>query len=296
MKKISALLAAGALLGATSVNADPTVFGSVEQVIQHVDNGSSTYWDMYETGSNYIGFKASEDLGNGTSAFYLMYFRLGSETNTITQWDNYVGIKGNFGKVRFGRMNSLTKQLGEDFSNKFQIGNTLLDSEVWNRNNNAVQWVSPSVNGFTVGAEVAMDGSSGKSGFDQLEYMVGYKNGPIELRAAFRDDKAGNDKGTAYGLKAQASKDLTLAAAWNEVKTDGGAGDAGWSVMADYKVSNNNFRIGQQDSIRDRNLTTAEVEHFFSKTTSVFLTHQISSPESGAADTKTTGLGMRMKF
>jgi len=295
MKKISALLAAGALLGATSVNADPKVWGSVEQVIQHVDNGSSTYWDMYETGSNYIGFKADEDLGNGMTAFYLMYFRLGSETNTITQWDNYLGLKGNFGKIRFGRMNSLTKQLGEDFSNQFQIGNTLLDSENWQRNNNAVQWLSPTFNGFNIGYEVAFDGSTGESGADQTEYMVGYKNGPVELRAAYRDDTAGEDTGIAYGAKVNMTEDLAVKAAWNNAK-ENGVDNKGWAVMADYKVGNNNYRIGQQNSISARDLTTAEVEHFFSKTTSIFLTHQISSPESGSADSKTTGLGMRMKF
>lgn len=297
--KLSALIAAGALLGVSAAAyADVKVYGSVEQIIQHTDNGTTSSWDLRETGSNYIGFKATEDLGNGLSAFYNLYFTMSAEqqVGTITQWDNYVGLKGDFGQVRLGRMNSPTKQLGEDFANQFQIGNTLLDSENFGRDNNTVEWKSPNVGGLYGAVAITIDGTAGETGSDVMEYMVGYNYGPIEARAAFRNDKAGNDKGTAYGVKAQVSDDLRLLAAWNEVKTDGGSADEGWSAMADYKVANNNLRVGYQDSIRNQDMTTFEVEHFFTKTTSAFAYHQIASPESGAADTKYTGLGMRMKF
>jgi predicted porin len=61
-----------------------------------------------------IGIKGSEDLGNGLKAIYKAEFQIEPDqrNKTITDRDQWIGLKGGWGKVAFGTMSSNYKQMG----------------------------------------------------------------------------------------------------------------------------------------------------------------------------------------
>jgi predicted porin len=98
-----------------------------------------------------VVFSVSEDLGNGMSAFakiHTMYDNGGGEADA----DQVVGIKGDFGTIVTGRMESLTESkvdamAATDSSDALNI--EINDAYDTKRFNGGLAYVSPSFNGLT---------------------------------------------------------------------------------------------------------------------------------------------------
>ena len=100
MFKKTLIAAAVATLASSVAMADVSVSGRVEQGFSDEDAGT-TGWAGFT--DNQININASEDLGNGMTAFAKIGIKQAN-----TQLDEKVGIKGSFGTIVLGRM--------EDFS------------------------------------------------------------------------------------------------------------------------------------------------------------------------------------
>lgn len=299
MKKTLASLALAGTFFSSVAAADAQVYGSVEQILKYFDTPTGNYYDVVQTGSSYLGVKATEDLGDGYSAYYNTYIKFKNEANDDGQFmfDNYIGFGAPWGDIKVGRFNSLTKQAGENYINQFEIGNHTTISEGWVRNNNSIAYTSPKFSGLQFEIENVLDGAAGKSGADITEMAVHYTNGPVKASITRRDDKVGNDEMWVFGMRGQVTENLVMNAAYETLdNNDGTATVNSKSIMGNLKVDGNNY-IKAGNVWRDEadDILTLEGQHFFSKTTSVYLVHQINTPETGGK-TKMTGLGMRMKF
>jgi len=107
MKKT--LVAFAAMAAVTGAMAEVTIFGIVDQAYgttttkkAGVSTKTTTVGAQY-TGSE-LGFKGSEDLGNGLKASFQIHFSPSTETSASpTGYQSHVGVSGGFGAVKLGQ-------------------------------------------------------------------------------------------------------------------------------------------------------------------------------------------------
>ena len=150
-KLLPAMIGAALVGGMTAASADVTVFGHLDAAITNFDTGGTGPGSddtNFQCTTCSIGFKGSEDLGNGLKAIFSLDFQfdamnrnrvsssafsttLGYILNTspstpnqtnqtslsqgsgaITDRDQWVGLAGGFGKIRVGTISTVYKSHG----------------------------------------------------------------------------------------------------------------------------------------------------------------------------------------
>jgi predicted porin len=197
-----------------------------------------------------IGFKGSEDLGNGLKAIFYLDFQFdmfSRDVSSLTDRDQWLGLAGNFGQVRWGTISTPYKSHGAMIDPLYRTaaqGRTSgLQSQLHSgagedgqgRADHTVRWDSPSWNGFKVAAYYTLD-STEKDG------------NPIPL-----DNPLGEEDDDAYGIGGQYTNGGILVFADyvtnNSDDSDNFNGDlTAWKVGGKYTI--NNFAVmGQYESI-----------------------------------------------
>ncbi|MCG9040986.1 porin [Laribacter hongkongensis] len=164
MKKIIAVAIAALPMAAM---ADVQIYGQLEGSIEA--GNTFGYGDVFntntridDTGSK-IGFKGTEDLGNGLKAIWQVesYLSIDGTTmnggndraNKFAGRDSFVGLQGDWGKVRLGRLSTYQNDSMERFdpwtygagvNGMSYTSANLLDGRI----DNAVRYDTPNLNGF----------------------------------------------------------------------------------------------------------------------------------------------------
>jgi predicted porin len=148
-----------------------------------------------------LGFRGSEDLGGGQSAYFVMETGFGLDTGSNAQSVNVntpsqglwfgrlalVGLRGGWGSLQAGRLYTPFAATIAGLADPFATGMAGSAVNILNstglRANNAVQYSTPNWNGFTADAmvslgEVAGDSSRGRG----VGGTVGYANGPLNVK------------------------------------------------------------------------------------------------------------------
>jgi len=286
MKKTLIAASIAAVVAAPAF-ADVKISGQVEQIFKDTDNTSTGIagdWD------NDISFVASEDLGNGLTAFAKLSIDMDKQeaaASSATTKDQYVGIKGNFGTVMVGRFEAFVE--GKVASRMTFDGHDKIEDSTQNvgRNSHGVAYVSPTVNGFHIGVGgYATDSES--ENFDATEIAVFYDNGPISLAYAQQDLNAT----LATGLTGDANRTTRVATGsytmgdakatilWedNEDFNNSATGDStDISYRLDYKMGNNAITVGFRDDevstsgASGEDVWSIELDHNFSKQTKAYI-------------------------
>lgn len=179
-------MASAELLNISGYNSG-TVASPVLGTARRLDNSKVT--------NSRIGFRGTEDLGGGTSAFFTMEAAFaidtGAQTNTASLWSrgSYVGLKNDsFGALSLGRQWGIEDQMmgryfiGAGYAvfqyREFGYVSDLID--------NSIKYVSPNFGGFSVQA-LAAPGEN-VTGFTKA-IGVNYVNGPFEAGATYRSTK-----------------------------------------------------------------------------------------------------------
>jgi len=296
MKKTLIAMAVAGVASAPIASADVTVGGKVEQQLRHADSGVWTNWSDVR-----LTVSGSEDLGNGMSSFFKFQEELGQRTAvtaaapSAAQYDQIVGIKGDFGTVVAGRMEDLTEGKVMSMVDKTMGAMGIENGNNAGRMDGAVAYVSPAVNGFTVGA-AAYVGVSGQEDFaDAVDVAIMYANGPLNVRYAHEDSANTYDVDT-FGIS-YAMGDLTLAATMqgrnNDASTTVDEDDL--AMIATYTMGNNKLVVGwEKDEIAsgttlsEENNAVIEVQHALSSKTKAYV--QMWEAESDTNDVISVGL------
>jgi len=227
-----------ALAAASSANAQTAVqiYGIVDSGVAHltnVNNAGDSVTKVPSLTSSFpsrIGFRGTEDLGNGLQAFFVLENGLALDTGTQQQGGRLfgrqanVGIKGAWGAITIGRQLNMTyiSALKTDVlgPNLFAIGS--IDPYLPNsRSDNAIGYMG-NFNGFVLGATYSLgrDGSAaggpaatncaGEVANDskacrQYTGLVGYETKAWGLNASY--DKMHGNVGAAGGLTSSANTD-----------------------------------------------------------------------------------------
>jgi len=297
MKKTLIAAAVAASFAAPAM-ADVSVSGQVKVTI--ADKTGSSFSPSYD---NALNFKASEDLGNGLSAFAQITLDTDNDkASTVAGGsgkDQKVGLKGSWGTFVAGRMETLTEGV---VSAKFDDGasahadNTQLESAITQIGRvDAVAYITPTVNGFH--AAVAGILSGPEDGLTAAtDILIAYDNGPLSVVAS----RSSFDAGVGAGIAGVGSDDnmTSLAASYSmgDAKFTVGrfdqANETDMLYRLDYKMGNNSIILGMKDAeVSTNDLYTVKLTHSMSKRTAVWVGHRAKDT---AADV--THFGMIHKF
>ena len=238
-KKLLSLAIATAFAAPAAMATEMTVYGLANVAVTNINpgtgvNAGADYWDL-NSGASRLGVKGSEDLGNGLKAIYKMEFQIAMSdteaTNGIRDNDNgqisyrntYVGLAGDWGTFLMGRHDTPLKistgalDLFSDSIGDYNQGGLLMANPVDGvennvtmaglgfvdaRADNAIAYVSPNMNGFTLAAAIVPAGNSTVTnaalgaGADNNRadglaeaYSVAamYSNGPFYASLAYED-------------------------------------------------------------------------------------------------------------
>lgn len=169
-----------------------------------------SYWDMVNDSSR-LGFRGSEDLGNGQSVIYQYEFgvnapdgpTIGGARNRLA----YVGFKGGWGQATFGtQWNPFYFAVGGEvdvWGDAPTGAGGYYGNKGFTRSNNMLVYGTPSFNGLTGYVGIETDGQTGDTGADRYQLAAIYDNGPLFIGAAWRrtqSDKAKFDAGFSPGF------------------------------------------------------------------------------------------------
>lgn len=313
-KKLLSTAIAGALAATMSLaaNADVTVYGNVNVSVDAVDvDGGEDDVNMSSNTSSF-GFKGSEDLGYGLKAIFQAEFQFeadernggSNDPNSIVDRDQWVGLAGDFGKIRFGTMSTAYKSHGAMidpiYRTSLQGRDHGLQSRlhggangVGGRLDNQIRYDSPEFMGFGAIVNYAFD-SQDNNGATALEndgddtYGIGihYNNGPILAFADYlTSDAGGEDEAWKVGgsftmgqlaFYGQYEWDEGLISGGNNALNTNDGGDV-WHLGASYTMGNTlayfAYGMGDDDSSAidtEYDVWTLAVDHRLSKRTDVY--------------------------
>ena len=199
-KKLIAVAIAGAMATPVAV-ADVAVSGSVRAGLKYT--GSAKEWTVANNGSR-LRFKASEDLGNGQSAFMNYEFGVDAAKGSIQTGTTarlaYVGIKGDWGSL----------SLGAQWSTLFNVVGTFIDISstygglgYWGNGNtqyrmaNSVHF-STDMGSMAIQADAQM--SSGGDDLDKATIGATMGLGGVTVGAAWQDNGDNDVTGVGAGM------------------------------------------------------------------------------------------------
>jgi len=199
-KKLIALAVAGLVAAPAMAQSNVTIYGLVDVGVSHrSDNitpgvGSKFSVDSGLQSGNRLGFKGTEDLGNGLKAGFVLETGFGIEEpgfrngSPLFGRQAFVTLSGGFGTLAVGRV--YTPQYNLLLSvDPFEFGlvgkmNNLYETD--DRVDNTVAYISPSFSGLTVTAAYVNNLSGAETAGNDNDVRVFalspvYKNGPILL-------------------------------------------------------------------------------------------------------------------
>ena len=207
MFKKTLIAAAVATLASSVAMADVSVSGRVEQGFSDEDAGT-TGWAGFN--DNQINIKASEDLGNGMSAFGQLSMR-----NTGAEMDSKLGVKGSFGTVVLGRMEDFSEGVVAATQSTMGTNEGELGAQ-HDRTSNGMAYVSPTINGLHFGV-AGFAGLTPTSNLDAIDLIIAYDNGPLSVKLARE-----NTDGTQYDVATVAEVDGQYITSGGETTTTAG--------------------------------------------------------------------------
>ena len=176
--------------------------GSIKKLSSGIQNGSR------------LGFKGSEDLGDGASALFVLEMGIAMDTGTLNQSgrgfgrQSFVGLKSSAGTLTMGRQYTAVNNalcgdidpfgcgLAGTAGNLMSVGGTPTNDGNGSRTNNSVKYTAPPTAGFSgeltyAFGEVAASSKAGRT----IGGSIGYETGPLTLRLAYNgvEDATGSN-------------------------------------------------------------------------------------------------------
>lgn len=205
-KKLIALALAGMVAGPAFAQSNVTVYGIVDTFIGYgkAEDAKFSGMDSGMLSGSRLGFKGSEDLGNGLKAKFALEQGFGSDTGNENDAGKafhrqaWVGLEGGFGFVGLGRQyapgyytyrnDALSAGV---FDPRWIVASDLnIVSASAQRWDNSISYQTPNWSGFSAhviygfGAresEVDVPGSIDKDDDDQFGIGLNYANGPLNV-------------------------------------------------------------------------------------------------------------------
>jgi predicted porin len=202
---VFALLTAATAMATSlaSAQSNVTIYGLLDVAVVHESGGTAGAMTKLTSGvggGSRLGFKGTEDIGNGLKALFLLENGFQADTGAMGQGglifgrQAYVGLQGGFGTVLVGRQYTpeyLVVVFADPFGSGW-VGDTknlvATTGNAFSRMDNTVKYISPTLQGVTVElaaapGEVAGDSASSR----QLGGSVAWAAGPLQVRVGYHN-------------------------------------------------------------------------------------------------------------
>lgn len=353
-KSILAIALGGLMASGTAFAGNVTLSGQVDLSLDAVDiDGLGDDINMNSNQSE-IALSGSEDLGNGLEAIFKLAFEVdptGSSTGTgstqpiptgsgansgsLGGRDQYVGLKGGFGTLKFGAASTAYKATGAKIDPMYRSAlqgrtgglqsglHAGKGDDGQGRMTDAVHYASPSFAGFMVMANYSFDADNtavnGAPVNDDNAYSLGlhYNNAGLFAYIDYITSDAGSDD---YAYKVGGSYDFGSFAIYGQYEVDEGlistmdffgtAGATGkdiWHLGGSFEIAGitlyGAYGQGDESDINgvgnndDYDAWTLAAKYGVSARTSVYAGfNQISFDAAGAGEIDQFSVGIRHKF
>ncbi len=203
--KLIAAAVAG-IVAAPAVFADSAnveIYGAVGQMVESVKAAGGSAAEKpsmirVSDMSSRIGFKGTEDLGNGLKALWQIESKAPVDTGdgTLAGRNSFVGVQGGFGTVRLGTYDAPYKDIGGEldlleYSNASPYGQTW--GRLDQRAKNTLHYTSPDISGLTVRAAyiAGENKTGGAAGTDPnaLSLSAVYTMGGLKIAGGYETRK-----------------------------------------------------------------------------------------------------------
>lgn len=255
--------------------ADVRVYGLASAVIESVRSSSVPRTARFVSNSSLLGFEGVEDLGGGYKAIFQIEGGLDIDNGSgrINNRDTYVGLQGDFGRIKAGFMTSPMRGMGSRMN--FVPGSTSIANNIGimatmngqatglnSRMQNSIRYDTPNMNGMA-GSLIWAPGENRPAGQNNYAYGAGlsYVNGPVyagyayESRNAQRVLALGESEDFGHRMAARYTLGTTtFGVAWDRMESRGdfgtgaGAGPGSiarkaWAVSAKHTAGVHDFII-----------------------------------------------------
>jgi len=282
------------------------VYGKANITLQSSDTGTGSFTELKSNASR-IGFKGFLNLDNNLQVVYQAEYEVdivsahGGKSNNFTNRNQFIGLKGNFGKVLLGTNDTILKQS----QGKVDLFNDLSGDikHLWkgeNRVGNTVTYITPSMNNLHVGVTYIANGAVGGKTGTSIAAMYGdskLKKTPFYAALSVDNNVKGYDVTRAtFSTKANA---VTLGAMYQHQKSDAGVEMNGYLVSAKYSI--NDVALKAQYQVADfKNADknkgfSVGADYKLAKTTKVFAFYTTLNFQS-AMNQKYLAVGIEQKF
>ena len=311
MKKTLIAMAVAGVVAAPIASADVAVSGKVEQNFTWTDSSTSASDEMVGGSDVLLVFKASEDLGNGLSAFADIRTDYDDDSGGQNTLDTKVGLTGGFGTVVVGRMEDFSEGKVLSMVDVFGGGTGVeLGGDNATRQDNGFAYVSPSFSGLTIGvAGYALDDTANDiEDVDATDVALMYANGPVVVNLSqeeYKDDTgADNEEITSLGVS-YAAGDLKVAAVYQDIDNAANVATSDHEdvmIAATYNMGgNNSIAVGWNENelttgATENNTTAVEFRHNFSSRTRAYIGMTSDDFATTADETDEVYVGLEHSF
>ncbi|TCW86920.1 porin [Burkholderia sp. SRS-46] len=256
---LHALCAAASLAGATAAQAQDgvTLYGVIDEFAQYVNTGNG-YTAALGSGGQWgsrFGLKGAEDIGGGQKIEFALENGFNPNDGSLASSGSmfnrqaWVGIAGQWGKVRAGRQNSplFLDQGGQDAFGGVTQASGMDNLTVFAfRTSNTLSYQSPEIAGFQAGVYVGFgDAGGARSAGSSQQFDVTYTHGPFAAFVAGQWLKNAAATTTDRTLMAGASYEIgkaTVYGGFSAVKWDDlGIDSRVYGLSVKYALNPSNF-------------------------------------------------------
>lgn len=184
--------------------------------ISNATGGADAGMTRMSSNSSRLGFRGTEDLGNGLKAIFQIESSVNpdSGTGTLSGRDSFVGLQGGWGKLRMGIMDDAFKGMG-GYTDRFK-GTGLQDDGSMvglggggvgftRRQINSLRYDSPSFGGFHGQVQYGLQNEAPGNRQASLTMAGHYANGPMKVGVGYARHSnftaGSSDKGYRIGAK-----------------------------------------------------------------------------------------------
>lgn len=197
-----AALASSALyLQPVSAQTNVQVYGRLNMDVESISisnptGGASGDMKRLSSNSSRLGFRGTEDLGGEMKAIFQIESSVSPDTGsgTVAGRDSFVGLQGDWGKVRLGFLETPVKAFGE-FTDRFKGTGIQDDGTISTlgggtagfsrRQNNSLRYDSPHFGGFQGQLQYGLEDEAPVDPKTSLTAAVHYGSGPMKLGVAY---------------------------------------------------------------------------------------------------------------
>jgi len=299
-------IAISSIIALPTFAADIDIYGRADLSVQKSDEGAGSFTEVKSNASR-IGFKGTHQLDDGLSVIYKAEFQVdldgdSAKGDSITDRNQYVGLKGAFGEVLLGKNDTMLKQ-SQGKVDLFSDLNGDIKS-LWkgeNRMADTISYKSPKFNDFRIGvtyiAEDAIDAEDAVSvavfyGDKKLKKSTVYASIAMDSEVKGYDTTRATIQGKVSGI--------TLGAIYHtQEKVDGSAEMDGFLVSAKYKMDKvtvkGQYQTADYDGGDSKSGVTVGADYSLAKSTKLYAFYTSFDMDSGA-DEDYLAAGIQYKF